>query len=358
MKKKLLFFSILLLSIVNSNSQNASNGLNRIMDGVREAYELDGISVAVIETERIFYGISGIPNTILSDTAILKSKIHLGSLSKTITSFVAMKMVEDGVLSLQDKVGAVIPELSGIGNSNSISLEDLLKNTSEVNNFNKEKDFKKVINLSGSASVKMLEIAKVALDKKGDDDEFSNAAYVIAALMIERAAKAPFDELVRKVVEDDLKLSCYTTLPDKNGLTNFWGSWADSSAQIAHFATNSFLNNDYMMPADGISMDIVDYSKFLQMQLNGILGDSNYLNYSTYNKIHFENEGFGLGWKNADENGYRVSFHDNQSNSYFFHSVIIPNYKIAVIVMAQLKDASAVDGVYELTNKLVSNYTK
>lgn len=357
MKKRLLLISILLLSLTIGNSQNSSEGLNRIIDDVRIAYEMDGLTVAVVETEKIFYGISGIPNTVHSDTAILKSKIHLGSISKTITSFVAMKMVEDGLISLDDKLGNIVPELSGIGEANSISLGDLLTNKANLGTYTKEKDFKKVQNLEGSSSQKMMLFAKTALQKKSKNEKFSNASYIMAALMIEKASKIPFDEVIRKVVEDDLKLSCFTSLPDKNGLQNFWGSWGDSNVQIAHFASKNFLNEDYLMPAEGISMDIVDYSKIVQLNLNGLLGDSNYLNYDSYSKMHFNgDQGIGYGWRNSSEEGYKTSYHDNQSNSYFYHSVIIPRRKIAIIIMAQIKDISGAYGVYDLRAKLVEKY--
>ena len=358
MKKKLLLLTLLLLATITSNSQISLDVLNNIIDDVRDEHDIPEITAAVIKTDDLFYGISGVPRTIKSDTAILKSKIHLGSISKTITSLIAMKMVEKNLITLDTKLTSIIPELSGIGDANSTTLKNLLTNTSGLGEYKKEKDFKKIPSFSGNRSAKMLEFAKLALDKKSNNDNFSNAGYVIAALMLEKVAKVPYEELVRNVIEEDLKLSCFTGLPDKGQLQNFWGSWNDSSIQIAHFATNPSLGNEYMMAAEGISMDIVDYSKILQLNLNGLLGDSNYIDHASYSTLHFESDEYGYGWRNSNADGYKISYHDFQSESYFCHAVIAPRYKVAIIIMAQIKDISGAYGVYALRDKLIEKYNK
>ncbi len=357
MKKILSLLSlVLLLASITSNAQMPSNTLNNIIDDAREKHNIPEITASVIKTEEFFYGISGVSNNIKSDTEILKSKIHLGTISKTITSFVAIKMVEKGLITFDTKIASVLPELSGIGKSNSLTLKNLLTNTSGLGAYKKEKDFKKIPTFNGNRSEKMLEFAKLALDKKSNNENFSNAGYVIAALMLEKVAKVPYEELVRNVIEEDLKLSCFTGLPDKGQLQNFWGSWNDSSIQIAHFASNPSLGNEYMVAAQGISMDIVDYSKILQLNLNGLLGDSNYIDHTDYLKMHFESESYGYGWRNSDADGYKISYHDFQSESYFCHAVIAPRYKVAIIIMAQIKDISGAYGVYALRDELIEKY--
>ncbi|UOB18324.1 serine hydrolase domain-containing protein [Abyssalbus ytuae] len=358
MKKKLFLLFLSLYVFFPLKAQTSSEGLNRIIDKVREEHDIPEITAAVIETDKIFYGISGIPRTVKSDIDILKSKIHLGTNSKTITSFIAMKMIEDGKISLDAKLGETVAELSSMNNSHMISLGDLLTNTSSVDAYDKEKDFKKMPSLSGSLFHKMTEFSRIALEKRSGDKTFSNAGYVMAALMLEKVANTPFNELLRKVLEEDLKLSCFTSVPDKTQLQNFWGSWGDSNLQIAHFASNPHLNSDYMVAAEGISMDIVDYSKIIQLSLNGLLGDNNYLNNDKYTLLHFNSDEYSYGWKNGILNTYKISFHENESTTYFLHAVIVPSNKIAIIIMSRKRDDSSKEGIYALRDILIENYSK
>jgi len=357
MEKKLLLIGLLLFVIGNGNSQSSSIALSTVMDNIREEYDIAEITAAIVKTDEIHYAISGIPSSQKSDTEILKSKMHLGSISKTITSLIAAKMIEDGKITFETTLGSLIPELAGIGNANSLTLKNLLTNTSDLSPYDKEKDFKRVPDFSGSPSNKMMEFSKIALER-GSGKTFSNAGYVMAALMLEKVGGVPFEDLLRQVIEEDLKLSCFIGVPNRTELLNFWGSWNDSSIQISHFASNPHLNADFMMPAEGISMDIVDYSKIMQLHLNGLLGATNYLDHTSYSKIHYELDEFGYGWKNTIADQSKISFHDTQSNTYFCHVVLIPRQKIAIVIMAQIKDPSGADGIYELRNRLAARYNQ
>lgn len=357
MEKKLLLIGLLLFATHNGNSQNSSIALNTVMDNIREEYSITEVSAAIIKTDEIHYAISGIPDGVKSDTEILKSKMHLGSISKTITSLIASKMVEDGKLTFDTTLGSMVPELSGIGKASSITLKDLLTNTSNLSAFDREKDFKRIPDFKGTASDKMMEFAKIALEK-GSGKTFSNAGYVMAAIMLEKAGGVPYEELLRQVIEEDLKLSCFIGVPNRTQLMNFWGSWNDSSIQISHFASNPHLNADFMIPAEGISMDIVDYSKIVQLHLNGLLGATNYLDHMSYSKIHYELEEFGYGWQNTIADQSKISFHNTQSNTYFCHVVLIPRQKIAIVLMAQINDPAEILSIYELRDRLAARYNQ
>ena len=357
MEKKLLLIGLLLFTISNGISQTSSIALNTVMDNIREKYNIAEISAAVIKTDEIHYAISGVPEGIKTDTEILKSKMHLGSISKTITSLIASKMVADGKITFDTTLGSIIPELAGKGKANSLTLRDLLTNTSNLSAFDQERDFKRIPDFNGSMSNKMMEFAKIALEK-GSGKTFSNAGYVMASLMLEKVGGVPFEDLLRQVIEEDLKLSCFIGVPNKNELLNFWGSWNDSSIQISHFASNPHLNADFMIPAEGISMDIVDYSKIMQLHLNGLLGDSNYLDYASYSKIHYELEEFGYGWQNTIADQSKISFHNTLSNTYFCHVVLIPRQKIGIVLMAQINDPTEVSLIYEIRDILSARYNQ
>src|SRR5690606_32853146 len=131
---------------------------------------------------------------------------------------------------------------------------------------------------------------------------------------------------------DSLFLNYYIGFPNKENVDNPWGhwkeNWVESNSLIEMDISNPYKLIDYMLPAGDLSMNIIDYSEFIQLNLKGLLGESNYLNANDFYKLHFEKEKYSYGWGNFFEDGNKVSSHDGSAGTYYCHTYINPSLKI------------------------------
>ena len=51
-----------------------------------------------------------------------------------------------------------------------------------------------------------------------------------------------------------------------------------------------------MLAAGDMALDIVDYSRFIQIHLQGLHGKSNYLEKEDFKTLHFGLRGLSYGW--------------------------------------------------------------
>jgi CubicO group peptidase (beta-lactamase class C family) len=136
----------------------------------------------------------------------IDDRFHIGSDTKAMTSLLAGMLIEQGALDWTSGVGAVFPELAATMDAGlkDVTLAQLLSHTSGI-----PSDGEKSINLilQGYSQdglnldemrywlVKQLSVLPLAT-RPGTTFAYSNMGYTLAGAMIERVAKASWEELI------------------------------------------------------------------------------------------------------------------------------------------------------------------
>ena len=131
----------------------------------------------------------------------------LASVSKSLTAIAVMRLVDAGVVSLEDPVTAHLPELAPRGDD--VTVGDLMVQRSGLD---------EVLGVEVMATDPEAPLAdnleRIAPALREDADyAYSNANYHALALVVERAAGRPFAEVVRTEVFDPLAMATATTDP-------------------------------------------------------------------------------------------------------------------------------------------------
>ncbi|AMR27881.1 hypothetical protein A0257_12805 [Hymenobacter psoromatis] len=373
MISRLLPIGILLASLVVAPVRAQSFTTEQTVDALRVQYHLPALVAAVIEPDQIRYFGGGVKRN--DQPALIEPDdyFHLGSETKGITSLLAGKLVEQGKISWKSKLVDVVPALKDNIRPEyaAITLDKLLSHRAGIQPYTDGRDHKQLPPLTGTVSEKRLQFAQFVLNQPpvaplpGHHFAYSNAGYVLAALMLEQASHSSWEQLVSSTF-GELKLRYLIGFPNRYESTQPWGhrlkaisSGSPDSVFVPLGPTNTYQGYDYMAPAMELSMPLPDFARLVQLHLRGLLGQDNYLKSSTYQTLHFGRTAYAYGWGVSGEanQGTLTSSHDGTTRTFFCHTVLYPGQRVAFVVLTNAGGSNAVRrACHELAQQLRVRY--
>lgn len=333
--------------------------IQKELDSNIAEYKIPGGAASIITPDNILSAVSGLIK--LGDTikAVPDAKFHIGSNTKAVTAFMIMKEVERGNLKLESSLAELFPEIKDKikGHYRNKTIKDLLSHHAGVRPFTGGLEVALIPGFKGSITEKRQKFAEYVLGLEPVINDtsytYSNAGYALAAAILERATGKSWEELLAETM-DSLGIEYYIGFPNKESVTAPWGHWIDAKGMVPLPPGHFYSLIDVLAPAGDISMSIGNYSRWLQINLQGLLGNSKYLRQDSYQKMHFINKDYSFGWINFDDTDYgAISTHDGSAGTFYCHAVIVPSLKAAIAVIANSADEKTMKGLYELRNRLV-----
>lgn len=342
----LLFFGcVYVLEVAAQTDQE----LSKIATDFRAKYKVPGLAIAVVKPAGISIGLAGTKKSNLPQLLTLTDKFHLGSNSKAITAFLAAKLVEEGQIHWSDELLSVLPTLAPHIHPSyqKITLEQLLSHRTGLPAFEDESsaEYRALKKELKGDSISKLAFAKMALSLPavplGEKGHFySNAGYIIAALMIEQKTGQSYNELLASQFES-LGYDVYIGFPQEEDSAQNHGHRKKTLAFLSQYkyrplpADNSFAVQDYFAPAGDLSLNISDLSHFVQLHLKGLLGDNNYLSTKSYGKLHFGLDDYALGWYNGyiGQTKQRFSYHGGSTGTFSSAIMLSPDREVGIVIL-------------------------
>lgn len=210
-----LFLPIILVAAVScktGNTMPGSDKLDEFFDSISNQYMG---SVAISKGGKIIYthssGYSDIDGGMLAGP---NSKYMIGSISKTFTSVLVMKAVEEGRLSLDSKLSEYFPS-DGIPNSDDINLDDLMYHRSGLHDiFEDENGYYDWYTIPQSRSGLLARIAAAEPDfAPAASQQYCNAGYVLLTFILEDVYGKSYAQLLKNKIARPLGLG-NTSLSD------------------------------------------------------------------------------------------------------------------------------------------------
>ena len=373
MNSKSILFSLLILSAAllvqcNKNLQQAnlppsnksnpesSHILDSLINETIASAKIPSLAAAVISPNDCKYGIQGLIKNDGSETVNLSSKYHIGSSTKAITAFLALKLVESGAISLSTKFTESFPELKGEINDEykDITLENLLSHNAGIQVYTSGLELLKFKAAQYEIDAQRYEFAKFVLnEEKVAIGTYSNAGYIIAALMLEKVADKKYEVLLDEFMQEN-KLEYCLGFPNGEDIRNPWGHMRPFNSLKSHGPEHPYKLDQFMAPAGDISMDIVNYSKFIQLNLKGLLGVDQCITSEHIKFAHFGLDDYSLGWGNQKEGDKIISYHDGSTGTFYCHTFMLPQEKKAAVIMINSAEADHIKAIYKLRETIIS----
>ena len=342
---------------------------------------IPGIAVSIFTKDKVLNEeVSGVRRLHTNDSIKLNDRFHLGSCGKAMTGFVAARLVEKGLILWNTKVFEVFPELKDSSNTvyRNVTLYELLSNRSKVRQFmSEDEELKRFTDFKGKDIMQrrynfskwLLKQKPVELDSV-NGYTYSNAGFAIAASMMEKVTGKQWENLINEDLCKPLKIHIsfgWPALEDKN---QPWGHWIieGNSVLIPHSPNDYYKLDDIITPAGNYSMSIIDYTKFLQLNLIGIIGKDTILKSSTYDYLHYCNlisdrpllNCYSIGWwvSNRTPELYTISEHNGSAGTFYCFTLLVKELNFGLGIITNAGHNYSVIGVESLKNKILDYYRR
>jgi CubicO group peptidase (beta-lactamase class C family) len=261
----------------------------------------------------------------------------IGSISKQFTVAGIMLLVQDGKLSLDDRVAKYLPQLT---QANDITVRHLLSHTAGYQDFWPE-DYSPV---AFQKPTTPLAIAEKWGEKKldfppGTAWQYSNTGFAIAALIAEKAAGEPFYDLLKKRIFAPLGMKSvvdYNALGIPPGGPTGYERYAFSPPRPAPLDRPgwSFGSGELAMTAHDLALwDISLINR-------SVLAPASYATMETETKLtNGKGTGYGLGIDVGTRGGHRFFEHSGEESGFVSENIVFPDDNDAVVVLTN-QDAS------------------
>ncbi len=284
--KKLLFplAILLLINRISFSQELDKNKLDSYFNALEQNNKFMG-SVAVSKNGQIIYtkpiGYADVKNKVKANE---NSKYRIGSISKTFTTVMVLKAVEQNKLDLNQTIDKWFPKIKY---AKKITVKHLLSHRSGIHNFTNDKKFL-TWNTQPKSEKEMLKIiTKAGSDFKPDSKaEYSNSNFVLLSYILEKSFMKPYSDLLQEHIVKPIGLTNTYVFGKINTNNNECKSYTFSETWKEEAET------DYSIPlgAGAITSTPSDITKFSDALFNGKL-----LSNESLELMKTIKDGYGLG---------------------------------------------------------------
>lgn len=352
MKYLVINFFLLLCSTVKAQQ------LQLLADSLRRQYQVPELGYAVVCSDSIIdMQLSGFKRIDRPYKAAINDRFRVGSNTKTVTAFIAARLVAMGKLSWDTRFFDLFPEWKNGANKDymEITLLQLLSFRAGTVKwtYTNDKPTKELI--KGSADEQRSQFALWALQQSATKGalSFSNPGYTLAGLMLERASGRSYTELVKDL---NAEIGVHFAFGTPNVVDSMqpWGH--DEELTPEPPSENYKLN--WLQPAGNINATLPDYTKFIQLQLRGLQGKCPLLPQADFEYMHYGLPDFAIGWFWTLEGGHKVSFHTGNPGTFLSYVYIDATKDKAYILFANVQSAEAEQAFSQLGDLIKERYFK
>lgn len=295
-------------------------------------------SVAVSKDGEIIYsksvGFSDVENKIKADQ---KTKYRIGSVSKTFTTVLVLKAIEEGRLKLSQTIDKYFPSIE---NADKITIKNLLSHRSGIYNFTNSKEYFDWYT-EPKTEDEMIEIISKggSVFEPDSDAGYSNSNFVLLSYILERTFNKPYSDLLNESIIKPLGLTdtyFNNNVKNESKSYKFFGIWeVEPKTDIS-----------VPMGAGGITSTAVDLTKFSDALFNGLL-----VKPESLELMKTINDGYGIGLFKLsiqDKTGYGHTGGIDGFKSLFYH------FNDGNISLALISNAANYK-LYDITNAVFNS---
>jgi CubicO group peptidase (beta-lactamase class C family) len=267
----------------------------------------------------------------------LKTRFHIASMSMQFTAAAALRLIDQGKLSLDTPVADVVP---GYPNGDRITVRHLLSETSGIADINAQDDYAELLKRHQTPLSLVEHVRNLPpLRKPGTFEREEHSAYNLLALIIERKSGVPFAEAVRRLVFRPLGMNDSGIDDDapavaRNTAKGYQpaGLYDIAAADPIHWSAKAGNGSAYSTATDEL--------KFVTALLGG-----KFVGAPLRNLVFDVDAGVGYGWFKARSKRFGQAVYSMNGRSPGFSSAVayLTQDRLLVIVLSNLYDSAPSD---------------
>ncbi len=334
---RLLF--VLLLAASNLQSQSDSilstperADIDGIAHKVMRATGVPSASLAVVKDGKIAY-VQAYGDARLDPkmAATPQMPYSIGSISKQFTSTAVLMLQEQGKLSLDDKVGKWLPNLT---RANEITLRQVLSMTSGYQDYAPQDYMIPAWEKPISAQQILDRWARIPLDfEPGTKWQYSNTNYVIAGEIVEKVSGEPLFAFLREHILKPLNITSALDTNAKRLPENDPQGYFRYALGPLRPAPHE--GPGWMFAAGELAMTPTDLAKWdISLMRESLMKPASYLAMETDTLLkNGVGTRYGLGMAVSSTRGHRVLEHSGEVSGFVAENIVLPDDNFAVAVL-------------------------
>ena len=331
-----------------------SDEIDLIVKKVLTKTGVPSASVAVVKDRKLAY-VQAYGSARLDPLTPARPEMRysIGSISKQFTAAAILMLAEEGKLSLDDPVSKFI---SGLTRGDQVTIRQLLSHTSGYQDYWPQ-DYVPPFMLTEVSATKILDLwARKPLDfDPGTRWQYSNTNFVIAGLIVEKAAGMPLLEFLNQRVFTPLGMKSVKDI-DQDKLTS-----SDATGYCRYALGPPRLapkeGRGWLFAAGELAMTAEDLEKWnISLMQQSLLKPESYRTMETEAQLkNGAGAGYDLGLSVGKLNGHRVLRHGGEVSGFTSTNIVLPDDGIAVTVLTNQDAINAAGQIgREIAEKLLT----
>jgi CubicO group peptidase (beta-lactamase class C family) len=321
---------ILLLSIACLAQDGVSSRVDEYIRSEMQAQQIPGLSLAVIKDGQIVlargYGLANVEHQVpVKPETIFQS----GSMGKQFTATAVMMLMEEGKLSLDDRITKYFPD--GPEAWRNITVRHLLTHTSGMTDYPQGFDMRR--DYTEDELYQRIKTVPLAF-QPGEKWSYSNLAYVMLGILIHKVSGKFYGDFLQERVFKPLGMSTARVISETDIVPNRAAGYRSVNGQLKN---QNWVSPSLNTTADGaLYLTIYDMAKWdAALYTDKLLKRASLEQMWTPVKL---NDGkthpYGFGWSIADIRGRRLVEHGGAWQGFKAHISRYIDDKLTVVVFA------------------------
>jgi D-alanyl-D-alanine carboxypeptidase len=281
--------------------------------------------------------------------------LRVGSITKTFTAVIVLKLVEQGLISLEDPLSKWFPDFPNAGQ---ITVRMLLNHTSGIPEFIPSILMKSIVPSQYWSPEQVVEIAAGLKPPftPGSGWSYSNANYVLLGLIAERMTGKSFIQLLHEIIIDPLGLQNTYFIPYEDAPPALVPGWDRDLSKFPGMLDIGVKNTSWATAAftsGALASNANDVGTFYEALFGGKLLSPESMNEMTDfapapNEGFAEQTGYGLGLMQMIIGGRELVGHVGQFMGATAIAAVAPENGFIIVVTSDLSFPDLTEVVGEL----------
>lgn len=321
-----------------------------------------GLAIGITQGDTIIYARTfGYANIEQGVEADFNTLFHIASLSKPFTAAAVVKLVEQKKLRLSDPIKTYIPEFKMKGASvDEITIKQILTHTSGIPRHISSGDWENPTYGPNALAKNLINAQNFELDfKPGSQFNYSNSAYDILGIVVERASGMPFDEYIKKHLLKPSGMTSSEYLKPRDSLPRNWAAPYSYGLETQSWAPYPYSEN--YMPSSGLQTTLLDMCRWgMLYHNNGKFNNASVISeqqFSLLSTPHFDTpwgDKIGLSWFLQSYLERPIIMHTGSDTGFESLMYIYPEDDISIVVMAN-RDFARTGRIVNAASEIIFN---
>jgi CubicO group peptidase (beta-lactamase class C family) len=347
-----------ILICLNTFSQSAEYKINELMTAYAENGQFNG-TILVKKGEKIIYkNAFGLANREWNIPNTIDSKFLAGSIGKSITSFMTLILVNDGLIALNATINEYIPDYIGPG-KNKATIHQMLTHTSGIPDHGAIPNLsKKLVRWTYNTDQYLTLIKDLDLKfEPGTAFAYSGIAYNLLAMICEKVSKKDFADLLEERLFNPLGMN--NSKHDKNLDIDLKRAYGYEYHLLEGYMNPSYIDMTLIKGSGGILTTVEDLAKFNDECFNSQKLLSKVLYKKIFTRYVKDWQYYGYGWwitdRVAGKDTLTLISHGGSTDGYKAYNTRILKDSIDIILFQNnyYRTELGVKFDYAITNEII-----